>query len=170
MAREVRNSQRCCILNPFIDECAHERPCPDAATQTGLSCSAPNRENVPRPYPKESAPVPVLALRTWPSPRHDRLGFPSCEFDEGCSFTSCSARSLLPPRKEAFDARSGKKSLPFFLGLLSGSPAITERDSHRRFGAARFRTLLRLRTLACGYSGRTMTPILIPSHNWITQA
>ena len=58
---------------------------------------------------------------------------------------------LLPPRRRPLTPRSGKKSLPFFLGPAIGlSGDYPSGTLTRRFGAARFRTLPRLRALACG--------------------
>ena len=58
---------------------------------------------------------------------------------------------LLPPPRRPLTPRSGKKSLPFFLGPAIGlSGDYPSGTLTRRFGAARFRTLPRLRALACG--------------------
>ena len=58
---------------------------------------------------------------------------------------------LLPPRRRPLTPRSGKKSLPFFLGPAIGlSGDYPSGTLTRRFGAARFRSLPRLRALACG--------------------
>ncbi|ATB46429.1 hypothetical protein MYMAC_002027 [Corallococcus macrosporus DSM 14697] len=92
---------------PTLSPSAYTRgPAATTAAQTGLSCSPPDLEHVPRPIPRGAPLLPIRTRpqRTWPSPRHARLGAPIVYLSRRQASLDVAARALAPSRMEAFDA------------------------------------------------------------------
>src|SRR5215475_14004692 len=71
----VPSDARCTVLDFTVGLTSHAAP--TRAVQTGLSCSVPLRVHVLRPVPRRDLPrvdLRTAARKTWPSPRHERLG------------------------------------------------------------------------------------------------
>ena len=112
------SSRRSAVLRPprtpaaqaAISPSAYTRaPAPTRAAQTGLSCSVPLRARVLRPLPRRDPPHvrPRTGVRrTWPSPRHDRLGSRIVNLSRLQASRDVVAR-VLAPSVEALDTPLG---------------------------------------------------------------
>ena len=101
------------------------------AAQTGLPCSALLLPRVLRPLPRRDPPrAPDLALRTWPSPRHDRLGSRVVTLSRLQASRSIAAR-VLAPSEEALDTPLGPPPSPAVPGVCySALRRLPRRDLH----------------------------------------
>ena len=112
--------------------------CPTQARQTGLSCSGPDHAHVPPSVPREDPPGQNrnVTRRTWPSPRHDRLGSSTVSLTRLQGSLHATAR-VLAPSKEAFDTPLSPPPLSDEPGPATGrSGAYPDRTFTRRPGPA----------------------------------
>ncbi len=103
------------VLRPPRTPAAHDATSPSAdtrrsaltrAAQSGLSCSSSSLEHLLRPIPRPDSRrvLPrTSAPRTWPSPRHARLGSRVVTVSRRQASLDVAARALAPS-VEAFDA------------------------------------------------------------------
>jgi len=103
------------------------------AAQTGLSCSPSSLEHVLRPLPRQDSRRLLLrtsAPRTWPSPRHARLGSCIVPLSRRQASLDVAARALAPS-VEAFDAPlRPRRSLPAPGACYRTARFLSGRDLH----------------------------------------
>ena len=140
--RSRYSSRPSAVLRSPRTPAAHDAISPSAYTrrfaltwamQTGLSCSTPSLEHVLRPLPRQDSRQVLprtSAPRTWPSPRHARLGSRIVPLSRRQASLDVAARALAPS-EEAFDAPlRPRRSLPVPGAYYRTVRLLSGRDSH----------------------------------------